>query len=213
MLIVLWFTTCCMTIYWVTYGIKLVWFWLFIWRFGVRLSAATSRALHMYNIVLSIRINSLYGSPPSFVDFDCKTATFGPELQASIGTRPHLSFCACKTAWVAPEILVSMGSSPHLSFCALKTATLEPKLHGYMGPRLHLWFFACKTECPALELLVPMGSAHICGFSMQNRDLWTRITSLYGSQTSPVVLWMQNSVISIRLTCLYVFQPSSVVVC
>ena len=46
---------------------------------------------------------------------------------------------------------------------------------------------------------------------MQNSDLWTRKTSLYGSQTWPVALWMQNSVICIRLTSLYVSQPSSVI--
>ena len=46
---------------------------------------------------------------------------------------------------------------------------------------------------------------------MQNSDLWTRKTSLYGSQTWPVVLWMQNSVISIRNTSLYGSQPSCVV--
>ena len=46
---------------------------------------------------------------------------------------------------------------------------------------------------------------------MQNSDFWTRITSLYGSQTSPVVLCMQNSVISTRMTSLYGSQPSSVV--
>ena len=37
------------------------------------------------------------------------------------------------------------------------------------------------------------------------------INSLYGSQTSPIVLCMQNSVISNRITILYGSQPSSVV--
>ena len=40
-----------------------------------------------------------------------------------------------------------------------------------------------------------------------------RITSLYGSQTSPVVLCMLNSVISTRITSLYGSQPLSVVFC
>ena len=48
---------------------------------------------------------------------------------------------------------------------------------------------------------------------MQNSDFWTRITSLYGSQTWPVVLCMYNSVISTRITRLYGFQPSSVLLC
>ena len=54
---------------------------------------------------------------------------------------------------------------------------------------------------------------HTCGFCMQNSDFWTRITSLYGSQTWLVGLCMYNSVISTRITKLYWFQPSSVVLC
>ena len=46
---------------------------------------------------------------------------------------------------------------------------------------------------------------------MQNIDFWTLITSLYVSQTSPAVLCLQCSVISTRTTCLYGFQPFSVV--
>ena len=38
----------------------------------------------------------------------------------------------------------------------------------------------------------------------------TRINSLYGSKTSPVVLCMQNNVISIRITIPYESQPSLV---
>ena len=47
-------------------------------------------------------------------------------------------------------------------------------------------------------------------FSKQNSDFWTRITTLNGSQTSPVLLCMQNSVICTRMTSLYGFQPSPV---
>ena len=39
----------------------------------------------------------------------------------------------------------------------------------------------------------------------------TRINSLYGTQTSPVVLCMQNSMISTRITSLNGSHPSSVV--
>ena len=59
-----------------------------------------------------------------------------------------------------------------------------------------------------MPLWVP---ALIGGFWMQYNDFLTRITSLYGSLTSPVLLCMQNSVISIRFTSLHWFQPSSVV--
>ena len=78
----------------------------------------------MQNNVISIRITSLYGTQPSSVVFACKTATFGPELQVSIGPRPHLWFFTFKTAASAPELQVSVCPRPHLWFCALTTATL-----------------------------------------------------------------------------------------
>ena len=51
----------------------------------------------------------------------------------------------------------------------------------------------------------------MCGFWMQNSAFWTRVTSLYGSQTWPVVLCMYNSGLNIRITSLYESQLSSVV--
>ena len=52
--------------------------------------------LCMQNNVISIRITSLYGSLPSPVVFACKVATFGSELQVSMGPRVHLRFCTFK---------------------------------------------------------------------------------------------------------------------
>ena len=141
----------------------------------------------MYNSVLSTRITSLYGSHPSSVVYACKSETFGPELQVSMCTRPHLSFCACKTAWLAPEWQVSMGLHPRL------------------------WLLIAK-QCLFVQnyksLWVP---DHTCGFSMQNSHFWSRITSLYGSQTWPVILCMYNSVLNNRNTSLYRSPLSSVV--
>ena len=74
-----------------------------------------------------------------------------------------------------------------MSFCACNTAWLAPELLVSMGPNPYLWFLHAKQR------------------------LWTRITNLYGSQTSPVVLCMQYSVISTRITCLYGSQPLSMV--
>ena len=48
---------------------------------------------------------------------------------------------------------------------------------------------------------------------MQNSVIWIRITSLYWAQTSPVILFIQNSDFSTRIASLSVFQPSSVVLC
>ena len=52
--------------------------------------------------------------------FACKTATLGPEIQVSMGPRPHLWFFAFKTGTLAPEFQVSIGPSPHLRFLHAK---------------------------------------------------------------------------------------------
>ena len=57
--------------------------------------------------------------------FACKTATFGSELQVSMGPRPHLWFFALKTATLAPELQVSMGPNPHLWFLHAKQRPLD----------------------------------------------------------------------------------------
>ena len=87
-------------------------------------SHTLSVVLCIENSDFSIRIASLYESQPSFEVFARTTATLGPEIQVSMGPRPHLLFFAFKTATLAPELQVSMGPSPHLWFCAFTTATL-----------------------------------------------------------------------------------------
>ena len=57
--------------------------------------------------------------------YACKTATLGPELQVSIGPRPHLLFYAFKTGTLAPDLQVSMGPSPHLRFLHAKQRLLD----------------------------------------------------------------------------------------
>ena len=118
--------------------------------------------LCMPNKVISIRNTSLYGSLPSSA---CETATLGPELQDSIGPRPHLWRFVLKAATLVPELQVSMGPSPHL------------------------WLL------------------------LANHDFWIWIPHLYGSQTWPMVLCMQNSVIRSRNTSLLGSHTSAVVLC
>ena len=55
-------------------------------------SQPSSVILCIQNSDISIRISRLYWTQPSFVVFACKTATLGPELQVSVGPRPHLCF-------------------------------------------------------------------------------------------------------------------------
>ena len=119
--------------------------------------------------------------------FECKTAHLGPELHVPVGSRPHLWFFGFQTAFLASG---SKGPSPHLWF-------LNAKQRVYDQNYKSLWV-------PAL----------ICGFYMRNSDFRTTITSLYWSQTSPVISCIQkNSVISTRIAGLHRSQPTTVALC
>ena len=104
------------------------------------------------------------------------------------GSQPSSVVFACKTATFGPE-QVSMGPGHPLSFCACKTSGLAPKLLVPVGPSSHLLFLQA------------------------NIAFFPRITSLYGSQTSFVVLSTHNIVLSTRIKILYCLQPSPVVLC
>ena len=139
--------------------------------------------------VISTGIPCLYGSQPLSVVFGCTTATFGAELQVSMGPRQNLSFCAWKTATLAPELLVSMCPSPHLWFLHAQQRILDQNFKSLWDPVL------------------------ICGFCMPNSDFRTRLTSLYGSQTSSVVLSTHNCELNTRIKRQYWIQPSPVALC
>ena len=106
-----------------------------------------------------------------------------------MGPRHHLSFYGCNTAWLATELFVSMGPNPYLWFLHAKQRILDQNFKS-------LWV-------PAL----------ICCVCMPNSEFWPRIKCLYGSQTSPALLCNQNGVICTRISSLYWFQPSSLVLC
>ena len=100
-----------------------------------------------------------------------------------------------------------------MSFCAWKTATLAHELLVSMCPCLHLWFLHAKQRILDQNFKSLWVPALICGFCMPNSEFWPRITSLYGPQTSPALVCDQNGVICTRISSLYWFQPSSVVLC
>ena len=119
----------------------------------------------------------------------CKTATFGAELQVFMGPRHDLSFCAYKTAWLASELLVSMSPISHVWFSDSKQRLLDPN-------NKSLWVPDITCRC-----------VH------ENSVIRTRISSLYVSQTSSVVLSTHNCVLNTKIKRLYWFQPSPVVLC
>ena len=141
------------------------------------------------------------------VVFACKRVTFGAELQLPIGPRPHLSFSASNTAWLAPELLVSICPS---GFC-MQNSDFWSRITTLYGPSPHQSFSAYKTATLAYELLVSIVPSPHLWFLYAKQRLVDQHTSLYGHQTSPVVLCIQTSVIRTRNTSFYGFHPSSVI--
>ena len=100
--------------------------------------------LCMQNSVPCIRITSLYGSQPSSVAFACKTASFGPEYQVSMGTRHDLSYCGCTTVCLVPELPASMGACPNLWILIAKERLLDQNYKCLWVPHLTCRFVHSK---------------------------------------------------------------------
>ena len=163
-------------------------------------SQISSVVLSTHNHMLSTRIKRLYGFQPSSEVFAWKPAAFGPKLYVSMGPRTHPWFSACKRACLASEILVSMGFQPSRVVFGCKTATYGPEKQVSMGPRHDLSLCECKTAWFASDSLVSMcPNPHLCFFFMQYSAFWTRISSLYGFQTSSVVFSTHNCELNTRI--------------
>ena len=141
------------------------------------------------NSDVSTRIASLYGSQPSFVVFKCKTATFGSQLQVSMGPRLRLLFLHAKQRLEEYNYKsLSVQTSP-MVFC-IQNSDFSTRIA------------SLYVSQPSFVVL------HI-----HNSDTMTRINSLYRSQTSPVILCMQNNVINTRVTSLHESLTTPVVLC
>ena len=133
----------------------------------------------MQNSDFWTRIASLYGCQTWPVILFMYNSVLSIRNTSRYGNQPSSVVFARKTTTFGPDLQVSKGIRPHLSFWACNTAWLLPEL-------LYLWV-------PSL----------ICDFCIQNSDFWSRIITLCGIPTSPVVLFMQISVISNRIINLY----------
>ena len=120
-------------------------------------------------------------------------------------------FFAFTIATLWPELIVSIGPRPHLSLCACKTTRLTSELLVSMGPCLHLWFLHAKEHDSTRITSLHGSQTSPVVLCMQNNENRIRITSLYCSHTSSMVFWIQNSVFSTRIASFYGSQPSSVV--
>ena len=131
--------------------------------------------LWMQKSVNRSRLTLVYCSQPQSVVLSTQNSDFCVRINSLYGSQPSFVAFACITTWLASESLVSMGPRPHMSFCAIKTMWLASELLVSMCPRLHL----CLLYA--------------------NSDFRSRITSLYGSQISPIVFFIRNSAFSTEL--------------
>ena len=106
-----------------------------------------------------------------------------------------------------------MGPNPYLWFLDAKQQLMDRNNKALWVPDVTCRFVLAKRRDLHQNVKFIWVPALICVFFMQNSDFMTRLTSLYGSQTSSVVLSKHNSVISTRIKRLHGFQPSPVVLC
>ena len=167
----------------------------------------------MQNSAFWTRVTSLYGSQPSPVVLCVENSNFSTWITSLYGSQPSSEVFACKPATFGPKLYVSMGPRTHLWFSAWKTACLASELLVSMDPSPHLWFLHAKQRLLGQKYKYLCVPALICGFCMHNSAFWTWISSLYGSQTSSVILSTHKCVLYTRIKRLNGFQPSPVVLC
>ena len=132
-----------------------------------------------------------------------------------MGPRHDLSFCAMQNSVISTRITCLYGSQPSSVVLCFQNSDLMTTIayKSLWVPDLRLWILWMQNSVLSIKnIQVCMGpSPHLWICSIQNIDFRTRIASLYVSQISPAVLWLQCSVVSTRTTCLYVSQPLSVI--
>ena len=138
-------------------------------------------------------------------------SVISPRITGLLGSQTSPVAFFIQNCDFSTRIAYLYWSQPSSAVFAFKTATLPPELLVSMGHSPHLWFFHAK-QWLWIRITSLYGSLTspvvLC---MQNSMISSRITSLHGSQTPPVVSWMPTNVISIRITSLYGSQPSFVV--
>ena len=148
------------------------------------------------------------GPSPHLWFLHAKTASFGQDITSLYGSQTSPVVLCIQNSVLRTRIACLYCSQISPVILCMQNIVIRTRITGLYGSQTLTCRFAHAQQrdfaqesqicvigtCPR-HLWVP---ALICGFCMQNSDFWARITSLYGSQTSPVVLYMQNSVISTR---------------
>ena len=152
----------------------------------------------MQNNVIRFRNTSFYGPQPSSVVYACKTATLGPELQVSMGPRPHLFFFIQNSDFsigitslygshTAPVVLCMkngvistrktslQGSQTSPVVLCMQNSVISPRTTSLHVSQTSLLFRECKTMWLGSELLVSMGPSPHLWFSHGKQRLLDQI--------------------------------------
>ena len=163
--------------------------------------------------VISTRITCLW-VPTRICGFPIQNSDFWARITSLFGSQASPGIFCMQNSVPSIRITSLHGSQPSRVVFGWKTATFGPEKQVSMGPRHDLSLCECKTVWYASDLLVSMcPNPHLCFFLMQYNAFWTRISSLYGSQTSSVALSTHNCELNTRIKRLYWFQPSPVALC
>ena len=138
----------------------------------------------MQNNVISIRITSLYGSLPSPGVFAYKRATFGSELEFSMGPRLRLLICGMQNSGLRSCLTIVFWSHPSSVVLFIQNSDISTRIASLY-----------RSQTSPVILCV------------QNDVISVRITSLSGSLPTSVVLCMLNNMLTTRINSLYGSRP------
>ena len=167
----------------------------------------------------------------------CTTACLASQSLVSMGPSPHLWFLLAKQRLLdqtykslrVPDLTCRFVHAKqhayHQNYYSLRVPALmsgfldaKERLMGQNNKSLWVPDITCRFV-HANQRDLSQNNKSICQpssvffFSMQNSAFRTSLTSLYGSQTSSVVLSTHNSVLSARINRLSWFQLSPAVLC
>ena len=154
----------------------------------------------MHNSAIMTRINSLYGSQTSPVVLCIQNSVIISRNTSLYGSHTSpMVFCMKNSDWLATELQVCMCPSTHLLFCEFTTASSWQELTSLSESPYHNCDFVrskLRLIRTRIASLIMRPGPHLLFCGCTTATLCTRITNLFGSKTTPIVLCMQSSVIS-----------------
>ena len=147
----------------------------------------------MQNSDFVTRHTSLCGSQISSVVLSTHNHVLSTRLKRLYGFQPSPVALCMQNSNFSTWITSLYGSQPSSEVFACKPAAFGPKLHVSMGPSPHLRFLHAKQRVLAQNYRSLWVPDLTCPFVQSKRVICTRISSLYWFQPSSVVLCLQNS--------------------